>query len=776
LDSPRSPGVRRVLSSAVILAAILFLSIASLRPPTPKPSSAPATVFSAVRAIDTLHRILGSDVPHPIGSPANDDVRQRILDELTGLGYEPQVQTAFSCSNFGSCATVQNVVARIDGTKKDSEGTAETGGAVLLVAHYDSVPAGPGASDDGTGVATVLEIARVLKMFPAPRHSIILLLDEGEEAGLLGARAFVDSHPWAREVRAAVNLDARGTSGPSLMFETGTANDWTVRLYARNAARPATSSIFYTVYRQLPSDTDFTVFSAAGYQGLNFAYIGDEPQYHTPLDNSANVKLGSVQHHGENALPSVVALANADLSAPPNGEAVFFDVFERWVVHWPSRRTLPFAICAMVLLLAQVLWMLRNKRLALRELIWGLIGWLVTMVVTGGIAFIVMRLIHMAGATPVNWVAHPVPLEILTWLLAVTIVIVHAMLFARRANFWGLWAGVWIWWSVFAVAVSWQSPGMSYIVVIPAGVAALVGLVATIPRGGNGIGQTLGVLLPLQVVGIVGFSPLYLLYAALGTSGLVLISLTVALLLSPMAPFCADLRGIPGVRGLAFPWIPIVCTGLAMFATVVAPPYSAKAPERVNIEYWQDGDSGASQWIVQPNSGRLSEPVRLAANFRRAERGAFPWDPRAAFIADAPHLDLAPPTFTVLESTQGGGKRNYRALLRSERGAPYAAVLFPPDSQVESVRIEGQPLQPETDGVRQYFGGWSAYSCPAMPAAGIEVSFSVPTGKSFEVSAADQSYGLPVEGAFLLNSRPLTARQSQNGDVTIVSRRVQFFP
>jgi len=63
-----------------------------------------------------------------------------------------------------------------------------------------------------------------------------------------------------------------------------------------------------------------------------------------------------------------------------------------------------------------------------------------------------------------------------------------------------------------------------------------------------------------------------------------------------------------------------------------------------------------------------------------------------------------------------------------------------------------------------------------MPAGGVEISFSVPVGKPVEVSAADQSYGLPPDGAFLANSRPLTATQSQNGDVTIVSRRVQFLP
>jgi hypothetical protein len=772
LDSPSSPRVRRILSSAVILAAILALSIMGIRPPAPKPLSAPATEFSAARALETLHRILKDDTPHPIGSPANDAVRGRIVDELTTLGYQPQVQTAFACGQYVNCATVNNVVARLEGT----EGDPDSSGAVLLAAHYDSVPAGPGDSDDGTGVAAVLEIARSLKSLPAPRHAIILLIDDGEEAGLLGARAFVDSSPWAKDVRAAVNLDSRGTSGPSLMFETGSANDWVVRLFARHAAHPAATSIFYAVYQQLPNDTDFTVFKAAGYQGLNFAFVGDVVHYHTPLDNSANVNLSSLQHHGENALPAIVALANSDLANPPQREAVFFDLFGHWLIHWPARRTLGFALAAAILLVLQIIWMIRNNRLALREYLWGMVNWPVSMIVTGLLAFIVARLLHLAGGTPVSWAAYPLPIEVAFWSLAVAVVTTHAIVFARRAGFWGLWAGAWTWWALLAVVISWQTPGLSYVLLVPTGVAALAGLPATLRRSEIFAGAAVAAVLPLTTVGVVAFAPALLLYSALGNPGLVVIALVIGLICTPLAPLCADLRGVPGLRGLAIPWIPILATALALFATVVVPAYSAKAPERVNIEFSQDADSGSAQWIVEPNSGRLPEPIRLAATFRAADHGAFPWDSQSAFVSDAPHLDLAPPTFTILESSQADGRRNYRTLLRSERGAPYAGVFFPPDAGVENVRMGGQPMPPATDGIRSFFNGWVAYACPTMPAGGVEISFSVPLGKTVEVSAVDESFGLPPEGMFLLSSRPLTATPSQNGDVAIVSRRVQLLP
>jgi hypothetical protein len=757
----------------MILAAIFALSLVGLRPPAPKAATAPPAQFSAVRALDTLHRILSNDAPHPVGSPANDAVRDHIVAEFTNLGYQPQVQTAFACSYFGECATVNNVLARLDGT----EGSTGSGDAVLLAAHYDSVPAGPGDSDDGTGAATVLESARALRSLPAPRHSIIFLIDDGEEAGLIGARAFVDSHPWAKQVRAAVNVDARGTSGPSLMFETGSANDWAVQIYARNAARPATSSIFYTVYKRLPNDTDFTVFKAAGYQGLNFAFIGDEAHYHTPLDNSANVTLASLQHQGENALPAALAFAGSDLSSLPQQEAVFFDLFGRATIHWQTGRTLAFAGLVALLLVLQTGWMIRNKRLTLRELLWGFFGWPVTIGVVGALALILRWLIRFVGAAPVNWIAHPLPIEFAFWSLAAAVVMVSAVSFARRARFWGLWTGVWVWWALLAALLSWREPGLSYVVLVPTAIAALAGLPATIPRDESTVPAGLAAALPLAASGIVGFAPAILLYDGLGNRGLALIAVVVALILTPLAPVCADLREVAGLRSLAFVWIPILGTALAVFAAVVMPAYSAKAPERLNIEYWQDADSGQARWIVQSDSHRLPEPIRLAtSSFRRAGGGAFPWSRGPAFLADAPSLSFSAPTFTVLDSGQENGRRTYQTLLRSERGASSAAVFFPPDSDVQDVRIEGQSLQPEIQRIRQYFNGWSAYRCQAMPAGGVEISFSLPAGKPVNVSAADQTYGLPPEGAFLLKARPLTAAASQDGDVTIVTRRVELIP
>src|ERR1700740_323194 len=161
--------------------------------------------------------------------------------------------------------------------------------------------------------------------------------------------------------------------------------------------------------------------------------------------------------------------------------------------------------------------------------------------------------------------------------------------------------------------------------------------------------------------------------------------------------------------------------------------------------------------MVMPESRRLPEPIQLTTHFTRQDAGPFPWSNYTAFVADAPHQDLAPPTFTILESSEEGSRRAYRALMRSERGAQNVMVFFPPDSGVESARMQDEPIQTESERVRRYLNRWTIYDCLTVPAKGVELSFTLPIGKSVSVYTLDQSYLLPAEGAFPVKARPLTA-------------------
>src|SRR2546427_5226393 len=286
----------------VFLVSLPAVRVALTRPPAAPPPSAPQTEFSADRAMGYLN--LFAQRPHPMGTLEHGYVREYLMGELIRFGVNPELQAATGyVQKFSVAGSVENIVARLKGTASALPAQPKGGsGAVMLVAHYDSVPAGPGAGDDGSGVATLLETLHALKAGPPLKNDVIFLLTDGEEDGLLGAAAFMDEHPWAKDVRVGLEFEARGNSGVSQMFETSAQNGELIRELAEAAPRIAGSSLTYEVYKNLPNDTDMTVFKQHGLAGLNFAFIGHWEAYHTPLDNPAELDRGSLQQHGSYAL------------------------------------------------------------------------------------------------------------------------------------------------------------------------------------------------------------------------------------------------------------------------------------------------------------------------------------------------------------------------------------------------------------------------------------------------------------------------------------------
>ena len=208
--------------------------------------------------------------------------------------FRRQLSSKASRGSAHRAATVQNIVAKL-------EGTANTR-AVLLVAHYDAAPYSLGASDDGAAIASLLETLRALKASAPLKNDVIFLATDGEEIGLLGASAFVQQHPWAKDVGVVLNFEARGDHGPSIMFQTSDGNGWLIDELAETVSRPVANSLSADIYKLLPNETDFTVFKQAGMNGLNFAYIEGVASYHSSLDNMANLDERSLQHHGMYAL------------------------------------------------------------------------------------------------------------------------------------------------------------------------------------------------------------------------------------------------------------------------------------------------------------------------------------------------------------------------------------------------------------------------------------------------------------------------------------------
>lgn len=508
---PARPAILRLGAAAALLAALVAAAIFRTRPPDPLGADAPADRFSAARAEPVLEALVGDSLPHPSGSPHNAVVRRRVVEALQAAGLEPAVQE-------GSVAGVRvgNVLARLRGS-----GPPDLG-AVMLCAHYDSVADGPGAADDGASVAIVLEIARMLAAGPPPRRDVVFLVTDGEEIALLGARLFCAEHPWAKEIDVVVNLEARGTSGPSLMFQTSRPDAGLVAAFARSARRPKTGSLFAEVYRRMPNDTDLTVFLAAGMAGVNLAFIGGAMNYHTAQDDLAHLSRASLQHQGDNALGLVRALA---VDVPPEqervGDAVYFDVLGLAVIRWPAPWSVALALLAIVIVAAALHVAARAGAVRLTAVLAA--AGLVVAIVAGSAALGlgIDRLARALGAIPSRpWPRHPVLLGGAFWGAALAWAVLVARLAGRRLGPWAWWGGAWAAWSLLALAAAAIAPAACYLVVAPTLMAGLAGLLAALvarsSTGGAGAGAFPAALAGAAAVALLWFPMEILFYQALG--------------------------------------------------------------------------------------------------------------------------------------------------------------------------------------------------------------------------------------------------------------------
>ncbi|MCA1635274.1 MAG: M20/M25/M40 family metallo-hydrolase, partial [Acidobacteria bacterium] len=251
----RSPAVPSKVNLTIGLVALLFLVLLSslaiyrLTPPAAVAADAPAAEFSSGRALKHLEVISRS--PHAVGTTEHAAVRDYILRQLTALGVTPEVQKTTVVNKSGNnlrVATVENILARLKGTG--------AGKALMLASHYDTVSISPGASDDGSSVVAMLETLRALKAGASLNNDVIFLFSDGEEIGLLGAKAFTEEHPWNKDVGLVLNFESRGATGPVIMFETSNGNGRLIREFAKVASHPTANSLAYEIYRLLPNSTD----------------------------------------------------------------------------------------------------------------------------------------------------------------------------------------------------------------------------------------------------------------------------------------------------------------------------------------------------------------------------------------------------------------------------------------------------------------------------------------------------------------------------------------
>ncbi len=787
MTDSRASEATLTLGALLLIVALAYLAIRAVQPPPAAPANAPATDFSAARALEDLKVI--AQRPHPTGSEENDRVRAYLLERLRAMGLDPHVQTATALRTPGkrpgpiSAATVHNILARLPGTSSTRP--------IMLAAHYDSVPTGPGASDDGAGVVTLLETLRALTAGPSLRNDLILLFTDGEERGLLGAKAFVDEHPWAKIEALVLNFEARGSCGPSSMFETSAQNGWLVYQFAQAAPRPVASSLFYEAYKRLPNDTDFSIFKRADLEGLNFAYTGCWPRYHTRRDDVEDIDLGSLQHHGSNALALTRHFGNRDLSNVRGEDRVYFTVPGAGVVSYPQDWAVPLALVALAAFATLLVLGVRRGVWRWRAVAYGF-AWVGTSFVASTVASqLAWRALTTSGAIGLLPYGMAYKSEqVALGLLAVTVGIAAALYasFRKNADAQDLAVGTLVWSAALAPCAAWLLPGGSYLFLWPLVLALFpMGLGMAVHRPVHGVvrkeqasSAAIGFVWILPAAGgaLLLAPVLYLILILLSTSGLILEAFLATLLLGLLAPQLELLGGHrgPPLRGRAKWLLPAgaALLGLGLVATTVfTSQFDARHPRADSIFYYLDSDTGKASWVSLDRAPDDWTSQFLARAAERVRLGDFLPLRGPALASPAPAAPLPAPALMPLDDLTIGESRLLRLQASSLRNAPYLWVVVE-KGEIRHAKLNGKPLAPGAGA-----GGAARWALvySGLPKEGLDLTLEVSAREPLAIRVTDQTDGLPSLDGIQIHPRPESLMPSPTAPFdssTLVSKTFRF--
>jgi hypothetical protein len=750
---------------ATVLVLLLLVSVTvrwRLDPVTPLGADAPSTEFSAGRAAKALATVLGDQQPHPVDSPSANGVRERITSTLAGLGYQVEVQDTTSCrqSRFTTCARVRNLIAVREGSP--------AGQAILLSAHYDSVPAGPGANDAGSAVGALLEVARLLKGRPAGRNAVILLFNEGEEAGLLGAEAFVAQHRLASKVAVAINIEARGASGQSVMFETGDKSGWLVDAFSSSSKRPLTNSLLYEAYRLMPNDTDLTVYKAKGLQGLNFAHGEQLPYYHTPMDNLEQVDLGSLQQHGDNAYGLVESLVDADLKAGnAGGNKVYTDILGLTVIHWPTSWGLAIADI-LVALFVFAAW--RLKKLypyPVGSAVRGLLSFPLSLVAGAVAAYALTYLLALFNGGMTPWHSGTLANRLLLWAAVLLAVLSVQRLLARKTSPVGFWVGLGLPWLLMAALTSIKLPGTSYLFVLPS--AALVVAALFVPWLAGRLGEkALPALfaLPALVAYLAILPTVYLIEIMLGFNALVGV-IGMGVLLALAATFFGPLVGAKPVtkahRVARYALVVVVAVSAAL--SLRAPAYTTTQPQPLNVIYLQD--SAGKAHVLAGNQYQVPPAKVMEAMGKQvALEPKLPWSQTRQYNATVASLGLPSAGLTIISQTATAKGREVVARINAGPSAQKIMMILPENARLASVEMDGKRV--EQSAMARAVPGYDVFVCQGESCDGKQIRLVLHSREPLPGLLARITAGVPDKLKAITQSRGEQAIPFGDGDQSIV--------
>jgi hypothetical protein len=735
--------------------------------------------------------------PHPVGSPANAEVRDYLLAQIAALDLQGEVQstTVSSISPLSGIAQVtpvENVVVRVPGN-------SGAGDALLVTGHYDSVPTTPGAGDCGSCVATVLETLRAVRAGQPLQNDVIFLFTDAEELGIVGATAFMQQHPWAKDVKLSLVLEGLGTQGAAVLYAAGRNDGAVVREALDAMAEPGGFAYFHDVMWKLSgnSGSDLDAFVVDGRPGLAFVHLAlDGSQaYHSGADNVAALDEGTLQQHGEQTLSLVRHFGNANLEGfVAEADAVYFTLLPGIVIYYPSAWALPLAVGAALLALAAVVYGGRRRS-------FGLLG------VLGAVLLAPLGLVLvLAAATGAwywlrlwnpNWHMYSVGGWYgAAWTTAGLVLLSLATLaglwwIARRWLSVGvLAAGGLLWWGALALLTAPSLPGFGYLFALPLYVAAPAAAWCWSERGRSAEGRSAWaralVLAAPAAVAILLLTPVVIGLAVFGgrleaITGLPLAALPLPFVVAAWLLLPLQIDFLAPRAGWRLPAVLLAAALLLLAMGVLRSGFDGAHPKLNTMVYWLDADTQVAHWITVNDSragrGTNAQLDEWTAQYLGTEpepTALNPWPSGwfnveyAALQSPAPLVDQEHSQVALLKDSAVEGGRLLRLEFTPAGDVQDLFVQILSEENVRITNINGEEVQGEPQpSVRLNVNGR-----PRQP-----VTIDLRAGLSpVEVIVLDRRIGLPATGKVYAPRPDYMAAAPFNdlSDSTIVAHTTRF--
>ncbi len=774
-----------LFTAICLLVLLAFIHRWQISPIAALNKTVSAEFFSAGRAYEMLERINPQQLAHPADSYENRLVEQGIVTLLRDMGYQEKVQEIQVCDDFdygvATCLKVRNIIVHIKGTEQNS--------GILLSAHYDSVPAGPGASDAGAAVGTLLEIARLLADQGAPRNSIVLLFNEGEENGLKGAKGFMTQHPLAKQLQLAINIEARGTKGQSIMFETGEDSGWLVEQYSKTTPALFSSSMFYEAYKYMPNSTDLTIYKDHGLQGLNFAHAENLAHYHTKLDNFANFNLGSLQHHGDNVWGIVKAIKDSDISQVKKGNLVFTDVFGLFMVQWYESYSLTLSLALVALFILVYYFRTKICTISVKSLLKATSGTVVIIILSAAMGYLLQEIVIIIGSSNTPWWSEPLLMRSAIWAGVILTALLISIPITRKSSPIDLTLGLLLTWVSLSVLTSVFMPGVSYLFTLPAAIALLSMLVINcVISKVNVLATAVTAVITSLAIGIIFVPVVYSLEVMLSFDDSLVIALSLGFVTSSFIPLIAFYHVAEnsnktfgtkpsGLNCMVSFFSFILLTTLGWVSCKI--PFTASHPQGLNFEYLQQADHKA-YLVVDEDKVDLPAALRLAMADGKY-LAVFPWSRWQPYVQEVKSSALSSAEMTIIETklienklagNTNSGREVILNIKAKNKKLSAIELFIGKSSGLVSINngINTVMYHQEKNDRTDFF----KYQCLGVSCAKIQLILTFDNEVTTKLMLAKVTKGLPTELKPQADRRGDVAVQSDNGDVSYVLSEIEL--